>query len=340
MIQPCNHFISIIVPVYNAEELLPRCINSLLAQSYSRIEIILIDDGSSDGSGYLCDKFASIDNRVRVIHQANAGVSTARNKGMSLATGDFLCFVDADDEVEPNYISSFVQGITPEVDLVFQGFCEIRDGHCIRWTPPEQHFAEGELTEAISLLNKQSVHLFGYVYTKLYRRSIIQENSLAFRQDISLTEDRIFALEYLIHARQMQLVSTSAYRYYIQPNSLTTRRRSYEECQFAADTNLQAAEALLQKQPSAQFLRDTHYMHVLYSTEALIVLLRDSASLSSCICAFRRFRRQALNWLPLYSPTILTYKVLKYALFLPSPLGAAFMKTYWFLKRLKHQQTA
>lgn len=335
---PNEPLISVIVPVYRAEKELPRCVESLLTQSYPHLEIILVEDGSPDNSGAICDRYAVADRRVRVCHRKNAGASAARNTGLDMATGEFLCFVDGDDEVEPDYIRAFAEGLAPEVDLVFQGICEIKDGQCTRKVPPRQLFREGRLTEGISLINRQS--MFGYVCNKLYRRSIIEEHGLRFRRDISLSEDRIFALEYMQHVRQMQLVDTCAYLYYLQSTGQTMRRRSYEELKLAAEVNLQAAEALLQQQPSAQFARDTHRMYVLSAMGFLTALFLDKEPTDRCIRAFREFNARARDWLPLYAPPTLNHRLLCCALRCPSPLGVGIMKLYWCLKLLKHEISA
>lgn len=100
--------ISIIVPVYKAESTLNKCADSLLNQTYSNIEVVLVDDGSPDNSPSICDEITKLDNRVKTIHIPNGGVSNARNIGMQNAVGDYLCFVDSDDYVDANYIQNFV----------------------------------------------------------------------------------------------------------------------------------------------------------------------------------------------------------------------------------------
>ena len=95
-----NQTFSIIVPVYNVEQYLENCINSVLNQSYRNFQLILVDDGSKDSSGEICDRFAQKDSRVKVIHKPNAGVSAARNTGIDIATGQFICFIDSDDWIE------------------------------------------------------------------------------------------------------------------------------------------------------------------------------------------------------------------------------------------------
>ena len=113
--------ISIIVPVYNTEQYLRRCIDSVLAQTYQDFELLLIDDGSKDSSGAICDEYAAQDTRVRVFHKANGGVSSARNVGLDHARGEWITFVDSDDEVKPNWLDLFCMQISYGVELVSQG---------------------------------------------------------------------------------------------------------------------------------------------------------------------------------------------------------------------------
>ena len=101
--------ISVIVPVYNAEKYLHRCIDSILSQTFTDFELLLIDDGSKDGSGAICDEYAAKDNRVRVFHKENGGVSSARNLGLDNACGEWVTFVDADDYVRPSYLATYIE---------------------------------------------------------------------------------------------------------------------------------------------------------------------------------------------------------------------------------------
>ena len=106
-----DYLISVIVPVYNVETYLDECIKSLVKQTYSKFELILIDDGSTDSSGQLCDAWKETDDRIKVIHKENGGLSTARNAGLDVAKGDYICFIDSDDFVTDNYLLSFVDAI-------------------------------------------------------------------------------------------------------------------------------------------------------------------------------------------------------------------------------------
>ena len=135
-----NIEIGIIVPVYNAEQSLHRCIDSILTQSYSIFKLILIDDGSKDNSLNICRQYQNSDERVKVYSQNNSGVSMARNKGIELCTSPYLCFTDSDDYLEPHYLQNFVEGISasPNVDMVFQGINRVFTNHTEKIVPKPQ----------------------------------------------------------------------------------------------------------------------------------------------------------------------------------------------------------
>lgn len=329
---------SVIIPVYRAETFLARCVDSLLKQEHRNIDIILVDDGSPDNSGVLCDDYATRDKRIRVIHQANAGPGAARNAGLATAAGDFICFVDADDYVAPGYISHFVRGMGDEVDLVFQGICEIHDGVETRKIPQPKLYSRHELCEAIADINKQS--MFGYVCNKCYRRSIIEQHHLRFRTDINLSEDRLFALEYMLHIRKMQITDGCCYFYEMQNTGLTNKVRPYHELKAAADANLHAALRLLEQSPSERFFRDTRRMYVMCAVGFLNVLFRNGSSYKDLADAIQQFRQTAGTWLGLYHPGTTDRAMLCLALRLPLFLCIPLMQTYWFIKKKKHEISA
>lgn len=326
---------SVIVPVYRAEAYLERCVASLLKQSYPHLDIILVEDGSPDNSGALCDALATKDKRIRVIHQSNAGASTARNRGIDAAKGDWLCFVDADDYVDPDYIFHFVSGLGEEVDLVFQGMCAIGKEGITRKIPQSRLYTQTQLSEAIADINRHA--MFGYVWNKLFRKSIITAHGLQFRQDISLSEDRIFALEYLRHARKMRVVEAAAYYYVPHAEGLTMRRRSYAELKTAAEANLTAALDLLKKCPSERFQKDTQRMYVSCAVGFLNAMFRNGCSYNTAAAAISDFNAKARGWFPLYRPISSEQRWLCLALKLPIFLSIAMMRSYWYLKKKKHE---
>ena len=119
--------VSVIVPVYNAEEYLSICLKSIINQTYKNLQIIIINDGSTDSSKKICDDFAEMDRRIVVIHNANCGVSYTRNLGIEKADGQFICFVDADDWLEPDFIGVFLSDFNNDIDVVYGGYAVFRD---------------------------------------------------------------------------------------------------------------------------------------------------------------------------------------------------------------------
>ena len=130
-----SSFVSIIVPVYNTEPFLSRCLDSILCQSFTDFELLLIDDGSTDGSGAICDDYAERDSRIRVFHKENGGVSSARNLGIDNSKGEWLYFADSDDELLPNGLQTLVNCIDEDVDVVMGGYEKFNENgapkHCL-----------------------------------------------------------------------------------------------------------------------------------------------------------------------------------------------------------------
>lgn len=189
---------SVVIPVYNAQNTLGRCVDSWLAQTRTDLEVILVDDGSADQSGRLCEKYAQQDKRIRVIHQANAGVSAARNAGIESAEGEFLLFTDSDDYVEPDYLermSRFQQ--ETGADLVLCGYHHLYDGADIQKAPkPAGAYEFSNHPEEFLRLYEQG--FLNMPWNKLYKKELAGR----FDSSLSLGEDLLFNLEYLRTCRK------------------------------------------------------------------------------------------------------------------------------------------
>jgi len=166
--------ISIIVPIYNAEKYLYRCIDSILEQTFSDFELLLIDDGSTDKSGVICDHYSNKDSRVKTIHKKNGGECSARNVGLDNVSGEWVAFVDADDYVEPNWLSIFMDSCNG-YDIVVQGF--FCDG--TEYPFPTGIAYKGKSKDGLPLLINNGIS--GYVWVKLFRLDIIKKNDIRFR---------------------------------------------------------------------------------------------------------------------------------------------------------------
>lgn len=185
--------LSIIVPVYKVEKYLPKCIDSILAQTFRDFELILIDDGSPDNCGKICDDYAARDSRIRVIHQENAGVSAARNAGLDIACGTYLGFVDSDDWIEPEmYETMIATAKEKQVDVVVCGikYCE-ENGTFIRSDLSDMAYISGE--ELLCSIYGMPNPLGGGCCNKLFRRQPIAQ--CRFRSGIAMAEDWLFLFD-------------------------------------------------------------------------------------------------------------------------------------------------
>lgn len=213
-----NLKISVIIPVYNSEKHIKRCIDSILSQKFKGFELILVDDGSSDSSGGICDNYAIKYPNIKVIHTENSGVSSARNIGLSMAEGKYVAFADSDDFLSDNTLRT-IYSVAEENTLdVLQYNYYVRD-------------EKGELipeccTDDIStdVVNPQkyfdSGMCLGYVWATLIRRDIIVDSKICFVQDLSLSEDRVFVMEVLCHSKRVMRISDKLYHYISNPKSL------------------------------------------------------------------------------------------------------------------------
>lgn len=217
--------ISIIIPVYNVEKYIHRCIESILSQTFTNFELLLINDGSSDKSGDICDDFALEDSRIRVIHQKNGGVSRARNKGIKLAQGDFLMFCDSDDYVEKNWCSQLIEAVKKDnrvlpvsgIKLIYN-LKEKRE--VIKTFSQNVKIGKDEYFE---IYKKE---LSGGLWCKIYDRHIIEENSLDFDVNVSRAEDLLFNLKYITYMDSIVTVPAVTYNYvHSNENSLINRYR-------------------------------------------------------------------------------------------------------------------
>lgn len=196
MDQNTNCLISVIIPVYNAEDTLLNCIESVLSQDYPEIELILVNDGSKDSSGKICDEAASSDKRIRVIHQYNQGVSAARNAGIDVASGNFLMFVDSDDQMLPGMIQNMYAHHDSEFGIILCGFQRITDNKNKTLFIFEQNVLESHIKkEEIASVYKK--WLLNAPWNKLYNTELIKRKKIKFEPWCSMGEDLIFNLKYL-----------------------------------------------------------------------------------------------------------------------------------------------
>ncbi|WP_233577197.1 glycosyltransferase [Parabacteroides sp. TM07-1AC] len=248
---------SIVVPVYNSERFLHKCIDSLLDQSYPDFELVLVDDGSTDSSGRICDEYAGKDLRIKVIHTVNQGVSVARNLGLSVARGKYVNFVDSDDWVSPRYLIQYVNARKDyDYDLVYAEMVRVSEEGEENVIPLKELSAKktGDLSEPLAYL--LDCGEFGFTCNKSFKKYIIQSNEISFCKDFRMFEDAIFTSVYCLHIDSIKLISSAIYFYRSVVTSLVRSGMDYETYHQATHTGCRNLAMLAKKYPSDS-LRET-----------------------------------------------------------------------------------
>lgn len=222
-----NPSVSIIVPVYNASSTLYRCIDSILAQNFSDFELLLINDGSKDNSGVICDEYVAKDPRVRVIHKENGGVSSARNLGLDNAKGEWIAFVDSDDWVAVDYIKNLYSHTTDNIDLVVSFPTYIyNDGSSKIPKYKEKRVCEHNFEK---IFVEHSMHQNTSPWSKLFRKKLIEENKIRFCEEMHIGEDLLFLYNFMLVSIRIYISSETDYMYsYDLTSSLTKRVNSFK----------------------------------------------------------------------------------------------------------------
>ena len=222
--------VSMIVPVYNSEKTLSRCIDSILNQTYRDFELILLNDGSTDTSGEICDAYAKRDSRVRVVHKENTGVSDTRNRGIDLARGEYLQFLDSDDWITPDATALFVRTATEQqCDMVISQFYRVIGEHVSQKGAIDEDGLMDRSTYANHMMQKPADFYYGVLWNKFYKRSIITEHRLRMDQSISWCEDFMFNLEYVRHTQTIYAMKVPDYYYVKTKGSLVSQGMSMKK---------------------------------------------------------------------------------------------------------------
>ncbi len=221
--------ISVILPVYNADKTLSKCIESILSQKFTDFELIIINDGSSDNSQSICENYVAQDNRIQLINQQNEGVSYARNIGLDTAQGKYICFVDADDWVENEYLSAFFRhNDDPDKEIIIQSYFEdFERKSAIKTIFLDKLYSQSDFS---FLFTELHILGYGYPFAKLYQRYIIEQYNLRFDPEIHFIEDLLFFLNYLQYIQSVHTVSEVNYHYtaHSTDESLSYSHNPYE----------------------------------------------------------------------------------------------------------------
>jgi len=219
--------ISVIIPVYNVEAFLERCIDSVINQIYPHLEIILIDDGSTDKSGDICDRYAQADGRIVVVHQKNAGLSAARNRGLDIAKGEYIGFVDSDDYIDADmYQALYNKAVETGCDIVE---CDLR--HTYKNTE--------DIEKTVRHYDKKDLICFGrgVAWNKLYRHGLIQETGVRFPAGL-IYEDMEFHIKLIPHINGYEYVDIAPYHYVQRKRSLNNKSGERTKHVFNILTNI------------------------------------------------------------------------------------------------------
>lgn len=199
--------VSIVVPIYKVQNYIKKCVDTIINQTYENLEIILVDDGSPDTSGQIADRYAEMDSRVKVIHKENGGLSDARNAGLEVSKGDYICFIDSDDYIELNLIEKTLEiALAHDSDVVvFSLYNEVVDKN-----------EEILLKDSVNINSNDSnslISVIGYAWNKLYRTSYLKLHNFKFQKGLSLVEDIVFNEKVLTNTKKINYLNIPLYHY-------------------------------------------------------------------------------------------------------------------------------
>lgn len=219
-------FFSIITPVYNAEKYIGKCIESVLSQTLPDFELLLVDDGSPDNSGRICDEYAAKDTRIKVFHKENGGVSSARNCGLDNATGNYVIFLDADDWLTDNALQVCYENIiTYNLDLLQFSIQGVRDDGKFSESTTFTRNSTATLTP-VRYLNAGQVQVCAG--GSCIKRDIVEKNNIRFKTNIKLAEDQLFIISSILHSERVKFENITLYNYLDNPSSATHANKSVD----------------------------------------------------------------------------------------------------------------
>ena len=255
-----NSKISIIVPVYNSEQYLSRCIDSVINQTYSDWELILVNDGSTDKSSEICSRYSANHQNIRLLNINRGGVSKARNVGLEAAKSPFVYFMDSDDYLSPAHLGLYAS-VMDAYDITFQGYRTFENTSGRTKAEYRLEEAEAHNEECMGLLCRifGCGNIFGSAWSKLFRKDIIDRWHLRFKEDISIREDEIFTFEYCQYIKSVKVINSTSYNYRLTPNSLM--RRKYYDPRKMLDVYNYSYQAALQSPLTDNFRKviDQYY---------------------------------------------------------------------------------
>lgn len=252
--------VSVIVPIYNIEKHLTRCVESILDQSYPDIEVILINDGSNDRSGEIADFFREKDKRVKVFHQKNAGLSATRNKGIKEASGDFIALIDGDDSIDRCFIEKMMCEMDHETDIVVCGYRELENERVSK----EIKRVAGRLSgrEATIRLLTQQENFDIIACNKLYKRKLFLENKIIYPIN-KVHEDNLTTYKLYAAAKKISVIEGSLYNYYLRADGITGKNKISERLKMREEAAMEAIEHFRKKAEQKDLLKAAEFSLIL-----------------------------------------------------------------------------
>ena len=307
--------ISIIIPVYNAKKYLEKCLLSIISQTYKNFEIILVDDGSTDKSFEVCQEFANKDKRITVVTQTNSGASSARNRGIEIAKGEWITFIDADDYVEKNYLECLYKNIENEKTLIIQGLKQVNiNGEEIKKIEFKETVLNG--SEIQKAFDENEIFEYGYTVAKLYHREIINKHNIRFNKQISYSEDMLFMLEYILYSSTIKFIEGANY-YYITDNSNLSQRYNSFESEYLLFTQYNKTNlAIANKWNFTPSYKSQRCGALILMRSIYSLYKKESYSRKERISIIKKIKQEYSHYIKeYYTPRIALLKVLKLILF-------------------------
>lgn len=269
--------ISVIVPVYNAEKYLRRCIDSILAQTFTDFELLLIDDGSKDQSGKICDEYADNDCRIKVFHKENGGVSSARNVGLDNINGKWLAFIDSDDIIEQDYLYNLIAK-SDEVDFVICGYKQIgRQNKIVIYHEAVYNMNSRKEMSFFDKSELEAQSLFYCPWRKLYKSGIIKTHNIRFETNLFLGEDTCFIISYINYVNKIKTIRSTSYTYEL-PYNPNKYSMNFDEFKSHIET-FESYLSTLERCKDLKFNKIRAMMYGVYLNKYISYLMNLDASL-------------------------------------------------------------
>lgn len=285
--------VSVIVPIYKVEPFLRCCVDSVLSQTFSDFELILVDDGSPDNCGIICDEYAARDSRIRVVHKQNGGLSDARNAGLNVAVGQYIYFLDGDDFIEPELLQTVVETMDTGLDLMIFRYYRFFEGETPQAVPFEK-YGLVQLTEKAErmdfILKDLLTYKFGWeAWNRVFRRDIIQNYGLRFADNRKIfAEDLYFSLCYCAHVKNLLVMDKCLYNYRIHGDSIMRQNEKKRNLNRFNELSKAILQYYQQFDDCQMLVHSFHTIHYMITASRV---MQDYRNTGVSACEYRRIMR-------------------------------------------------